>query len=117
MILTNVSNRSIIADKVELADDPFSRMKGLLGRQGLGQGEALVITQCNSIHMFFMRFAIDAVFVDRSWQVVGLVRGIKPFGLSPVFWKASAVIELTPGSIDRCGLQPGTHIFLDKTAS
>ena len=87
-------------------------MKGLLGREALLEGEALVITRCNSIHMFFMRFSIDVVFVDVKWQVVGLVRGIRPFALSPIFWKAVAAIELPAGSIDRQGLALGQHLQL-----
>ena len=92
----------------------MSRMKGLLGRTALGEGEALVITQCNSIHMFFMRFAIDVIFVDRAWTIVGLVRNIRPFAVSPIFWKAAAAIELPSGIIDCQGIQLGHEVFLDK---
>ena len=74
-------------------------MVGLLDRTSLDRDEALVITRCQSIHMFFMRFAIDAVFVDRNRRVVGLVREIKPFRFSPIFWSACWVVELSPGII------------------
>ncbi|MEI8013139.1 MAG: DUF192 domain-containing protein, partial [Candidatus Omnitrophota bacterium] len=53
----------------------------------------------NSIHMFFMSFAIDAVFIDKCGIVVGLVEEIKPNQMSPVFWKANSVIELPLGTI------------------
>ena len=72
---------------------------GLLNRSDLKQGEALVITRCQQIHMFFMRFAIDAVFVDSTGGVVGLVEKIRPWQLSAIFWKANRVIELSPGTI------------------
>lgn len=110
----NLSTQGVIASQALVADNPWSRMKGLLGRKALQQGEALVITQCNSIHMFFMRFAIDVVFVDAKWNVVGLVRGIRPFGLSPVFWKAKTAIELEAGSIDKSGIELGQHLLLEK---
>ena len=95
----NVTRKTIIADRAKIADDFFSRMVGLLNRKALHSREALIITHCQSIHMFLMRFAIDAVFVDKTNQVAGLVEGIKPFRLSPIFWSASFVIELPVGTI------------------
>ena len=115
MTLVNISTQGLIANKVVLADDPFSRMKGLLGRASFSDGEALIISGCHSIHMLFMRFAIDVVFVDRSWLVVGLVRGIRPFAFSPVFWKAFRAIELPSGSIARKGIEIGQKLFLEKS--
>ncbi len=84
----------------------------MLGRAALHDGEALVITQCYSIHMFFMRFAIDVVFVDREWCVVGLVRAIKPFAVSPVFWRSATAIELPAGTIDLAGIELAQNLSL-----
>ena len=100
MIVRNLTQTTILSQKTEVADAFFSRMGGLLGRAAFLPGEALVITQCNSIHMFFMKFPIDAVFIDSKWKVVGLVRNILPNRLSPVFWHADRVIELPAGTID-----------------
>lgn len=99
MQILNKSKNTVIAQNVFLADTFWTRMKGLLGRRELPAGEALVITKCRSIHMFFMRFAIDAIFVDKQNRVVGLVEGIRPFRLSPVFFRAYYVIELKAGVI------------------
>lgn len=74
-------------------------MVGLLNRKSLPAGEALVITRCQSIHMFFMRFPIDAIFVDKNDCVTGLVERIRPFRLSPIFFRSSYVIELCTGAI------------------
>src|SRR3989338_5126053 len=92
MRIINKTKNTVIAPKAQLADTAFSRLKGLLGRDGLCPGEALIITQCRSIHMFFMRFAIDVVFVDKKNRVVGTVKRIKPFLMSPYFWRATAAI-------------------------
>jgi len=97
MTLVNISTQGLIANKVVLADDPFSRMKGLLGRASFSDGEALIISGCHSIHM------------------VGLVRGIRPFAFSPVFWKAFRAIELPSGSIARKGIEIGQKLFLEKS--
>ena len=87
-------------------------MVGLLNRSSLGAREALIIDHCQSIHMFFMRFAIDVIFVDRNCQVVGLVVGIKPYRLSPIFFKASDAIELKEGAIQESKTQIGDHLQL-----
>ena len=82
-----------------MADTFRARMKGLLGRKEIFADEALVITNCRSIHMFFMRFAFDAIFVDAQGRVVGLAESIKPFRLSPIFFRSRYVIELKAGTI------------------
>lgn len=85
-------------------------MKGLLGRDGFSAGEALVIAKCQSIHMFFMRFAIDAIFVDKKGYVVGLVKHIKPFRLSPVFFRSEYVVELEAGTIEATKTSVGDRL-------
>jgi uncharacterized membrane protein (UPF0127 family) len=105
MTAYNISRQTLIAKQVRFADSPWARMKGLLGRDSLNSDEGLLITCCNSIHMFFMRFSIDAIFLDRNNSVVGLVCAIPPFSLSPVFWNASKVLELSSGTIKLSGTE------------
>ena len=99
MPIINKTQGSIIARRVWVAKTFFSRMVGLLGKASLKDEEALIITNCASIHMFGMRFPIDAIFVSRDNRVVGLVENIRPFGVSKIFREASFVIELPTGTI------------------
>lgn len=92
----------------------MSRLKGLLGRDAIGPQEAMVITQCRSIHMFFMKFSIDVIFVDRKRRVVGLVKRIKPFLMSPYFWRATAAIELPEGMIDGTQTHVGDEVEIQS---
>ena len=101
MKIINKSQNTVIAENALIADTFFSRMRGLLNRSSLAFDEALIITCCQSIHMLFMRFAIDAIFVDDENRVVGVVKNIKPFQFSAIFFKASYVVETTVGTIDR----------------
>ena len=110
----NKTKNTIISPNAQIADTPFSRLKGLLGRDGLAAGEALVITQCRSIHMFFMRFAIDVVFVDKNNRVVGTVKRIQPFGLSPYFWRATKALELPEGTIEGTRTMPGDEVVVER---
>ncbi len=110
MRILNKSKNTVIAQNARVADTFGARMKGLLGRHEIPAGEALVITKCQSIHMFFMRFAIDAIFVDGQERVVGLVEDIRPFGLSPLFFKARYVIEVAPGTITKTRTELHDHL-------
>ncbi len=107
MSIVNLSHNRILAQTVVVADSPSARMKGLLGRDELPQGEALIITHCQSIHMFFMKFSIDVVFVDKNNKIVGLCPNIQPFQLSPIFFNAFQAIELPSGTITATQTQHG----------
>ena len=100
MTVTNLTRNTVLCSHAQLADSFVARARGLLGRKALTAGQGLVITRCNSIHMFFMKVPIDAVFVDRQGKVVGLVENILPNRLSPIFWSAERDIEIPPGSIN-----------------
>ncbi|MBF0620034.1 MAG: DUF192 domain-containing protein [Candidatus Omnitrophica bacterium] len=110
MKILNSTRHVVLAEQAVLADSFWPRLKGLLGRQEMGISEGLVITRCQSIHMFFMRFPIDIIFVDAKDVVVGIVQNIQPFQLSPVFWKADKAIELPGGVIARTRTAEGDRI-------
>ena len=78
----------------EIAETFAERAKGLIGRRGLKPGTGMLITKCNCIHTFFMRFAIDATFLDKSGKVVKVVRNIRPWRLWIWGgWRAASVLE------------------------
>ena len=106
----NKTKNTVVAAQINIADSFVSRLKGLLGETDLPAGHGLAIKGCNSIHMFFMRFAIDAIFTDKNNQVVGLVENIKPFRLSPIFFKAHLVVELPAGTIQESKTELGDQI-------
>ena len=99
MQIFNKTKNTILAKRAVIADTFLERMIGLLNRKSLALDEALIITACQSIHTFFMRFSIDVIFIDKAQRVVGIIEGIKPFRLSPVFWKACWAVEVHSGTI------------------
>lgn len=81
--------------QAEVARSLFERTRGLIGRRGLDRGTGMLILRCNAIHTFFMRFPIDAVFLDGNDQIVKVVRDIRPW--HPFVWggwRAKKVLEL-----------------------
>lgn len=94
-----VSTGKELADKVTIAESLIARMRGLLGKSELPEGHGLLIRPCKGIHTFFMKFAIDAVFLDADNRIVALCRDIPPNRATRVYAKAHAVLELPAGSI------------------
>ena len=80
--------------EAEVAEGAFERMRGLIGRKGLASGKGMLITKCNCIHTLFMRFPIDATFLDGKGAVVKVVRNIRPWRLWVWGgWRARSVLE------------------------
>lgn len=101
-----------ISTRAWLADKPWSRMKGLLGRKGLADGEAIILRPCSSIHTFFMRFPLDVVFLDREQRVVKVVRALKAHRLAAAKGARDA-IEMEAGSMAGFDLKPGDRLRLE----
>lgn len=108
-----------IVERVEEAADFLGRGVGLLGRDALEPGTGLWIHPCKSIHTFGMRFAIDAVFLDRRHRVVRVVRGLRPWRMVPMVWRASSVVEMPAGRAASAGIRAGDQLrfqLLDREA-
>jgi len=85
---------SICGVEAEVAQTFRERALGLIGRRGLAAGTGLLIERCNAIHTCFMRFPIDATFLDRQGRVVRVVRNIRPWRLLVWGgWRAASVLE------------------------
>jgi uncharacterized protein len=96
-----------------VADRPVSRLRGLLGRDSLGRGEALLIRPASSIHTFFMRFAIDVVFVDRGGVVLTVVPALRPWRFAGRRG-ARCVLELASGEAAARGISPGDRLDISE---
>lgn len=92
-----------------MADNPWLRLKGLLGRDSLPAGEGILLTPSPSIHSAFMRFEFDAVFLDRNLKVLRLVERM-PAWKTRAAKGAKSVLELAAGEIQRRGLQVGDEL-------
>jgi hypothetical protein len=97
---------SLVCERCLLAETPLTRARGLLGRGGLKRGEGILLRPASSIHMWFMRFAIDAVFLDREDRVLRIVSHLRPWRVAGCKG-AKAVVELPAGECERVGVSPG----------
>jgi uncharacterized protein len=112
MRLLEADSGRVVVDDLELARSSWSRFVGLMGRPTLERGTGLWIEPCNSIHMFFMRFAIDVLFLDRQRRVKKVMLDLKPWRISPIVFGARTVVELPAGTLSDRGLM-GTLLTLE----
>ena len=113
MRLLKVGDGAVIAEPLEEARSFFARGLGLMGRASLPQGRGLLIHGCNGIHMMFMRFAIDAVFVDKRGRVLKVYESLRPwFSMVPYVHRADKVAELPAGTVARLGIRPGDQLIV-----
>ena len=104
----------VVCEQCRLAENALARMRGLLGRRGLESGEGLLLRPAPSVHTFFMRFAIDVVFLARDGEVLKVVPRLRPWRTTGARG-AKAVVELASGEADRRGIHTGMR--LDMTFS
>jgi uncharacterized protein len=119
VIAENTSRRQMLADEVEVASGYRAKFMGLMGREALPRGEALWLPESNGIHMMFMRFPIDAVFLSRpesdgSRRVIAVRERLPAWrGLVPLVRGAHGVLELPAGVIADTNTAVGDVIRLD----
>lgn len=110
-----ISNKNIIiCEKCKMANTFVSRFKGLMLRKSLPEDEGLYLKKCNSIHMFFMKFPIDVLFIDKNSLVVHTLKDFKPWKVSQIIKGAIDVLELASGTIDKLNIMVGDHIIVSE---
>ena len=105
------SSGAVVCDRCLIADTPWLRMRGLLGRSELPADEGILLRPASSIHMFFMGFPIDAVFLARDLTVVRVVSRLAPWRFAAQRG-AHAVLELSAGTCERSGVHEGDRLSL-----
>jgi uncharacterized membrane protein (UPF0127 family) len=108
-LVVNLTQGSVVCNHVEIADRARGRMRGLLGRDSLEAGAGMLLQPAPSIHTAFMRFAIDAVFLDGTLRVKKVVENLKPWRVASAH-RAWAVLEMAAGEVGRLGIAVGDHL-------
>jgi len=109
----NASKQTLLGENVEVAETSATRMKGLLGRDGLAKGEGLWIVPTEGVHTFRMRFAIDLVFLNKKKRVTKVVPRLKPSRMA-ISWRANSVLELPAGVAEETLTEVGDEIEIQR---
>jgi uncharacterized protein len=111
LLTLTIPDKSVtIGSRIGLADTSLTRLFGLLGRRSLEPGSGLLIQPSSGVHTFGMMFPIDVVALDRDLRVLCVWRRLRPWRITPISLKSHSSLELAPGEIDRCGIEPGDQL-------
>jgi uncharacterized membrane protein (UPF0127 family) len=113
----NRTRGTLVGESIRMADSGLTRIVGLLGERALPPGDGLLIVPSQGVHTLGMLFAIDIVVLDGDWNVMATLRGLRPFRMTRVFWKAAAVLELPVGVVESSGTVKGDALEFDSADS
>lgn len=110
MKVVNTTKKTTLCTNCKVANNFISRFIGLMGKKNLPEGNGLLITPCNSIHMFFMNMPLDIIFIDKNNMIVHLLENIKPWSLSGIMHGSCSAIELPSGTIKKTSSSVGDRL-------
>ena len=110
--IDNLTRGTTVAPRCRVASSIRDRGVGLLATPEPAPGDGLLIERTQSIHMFFMRYPIDVLFIDRAGQVTRIIRALRPWRM--VWWARGArdCIELGVGTLEASGTQVGDQLAI-----
>jgi uncharacterized membrane protein (UPF0127 family) len=112
----NGTRGTVLCERLEVAESMAAQSRGLLGRDGLAPGAGMLFEggflRLMWMHMFFMRFAIDIVFLDRADRVLRINHNLKPWRVSSMVFGARKALELEAGAAARSGTAKGDQLEL-----
>lgn len=112
MQLINKSSSTVLSAQVHVAESFRSRLKGLMFSKALNSNHCLWISQCKSVHSFFMKFTLDLLFVDKNLIVVKIIKTFKPWRITALYIKADSVFEFNEGELNN--IKVGDQLLLQK---
>ncbi len=110
--MRNQTRNTVLAATADVADTSAKRRTGLLKHTRLEQGDGLWIKPCESVHTFFMKFAIDLVYLDRKLKVRKVRHAVPPWRLSACL-TAHSILELPAGTARETSTEAGDQLSID----
>jgi uncharacterized membrane protein (UPF0127 family) len=98
-MIINSDTGAVLAHGLKKADTFWSRFLGLMPYKHLPKGEGLLISPCQSVHTFFMHFAIDVLYLDSDRCVLAIFPSVKPWRVLPLKLRCRYVLEVPPGTL------------------
>ncbi len=107
--VTNETRKTVLADHADVADTSEKRRTGLLKHKSLDAGDGLWIVPCESVHTFFMKFAIDLVYLGKDKKVRKVRSRVGPWRMSACL-TAHSILELPAGTVEATATAPGDQL-------
>ena len=119
-MIVNIRRHHVLASHICIANNRWTRARGLIGKKELPMNTALLIYPCRQIHTYFMRFPIDCLFIkpepDSSsiYRVLKCIHSLRPWKVGPKVAEAWGVIELPPGTLLTTDIQENDFVRIDQ---
>lgn len=113
MKFVSVRNRdrdAHLGAEVRIADRWWPRLRGMIGRPAPSDGQGLLLSPCQGVHMHWMTYPLDVAFLDADGAVVALYHGLKPWRFSKTHKDAACALELRQGTLERTGTVVGDRL-------
>jgi uncharacterized membrane protein (UPF0127 family) len=114
VIVRNTNRDTVLGEAIQVADTAVRRVKGLLGRECLEDGQGLLFKSCSSLHTLFMRFPIDIVFMDKQGKVLKIRKGVKPFKFVAAPLRAYYALELPTNAVAKSETKVGDRLTFEE---
>lgn len=111
LLINQASGEPVVVTLLS-AESVIDRMRGLLGRSSLPRDTGMLLQPCGSIHMWFMRFPIDAAFLDGNLRVLKITRNLQPWRMAFAPQGTRCVLETASGVLDH--LQTGDRLAMEE---
>jgi len=113
MRILNADTGRWVCHQARWARSWWARTRGLIGAPALQEGQGLLIDRCDGVHMFFMRYAIDVIFLDEAGQVVALRENLRPWRMTRLYRRARRALELPVGAVAAAGVEVGHQLRIE----
>jgi uncharacterized membrane protein (UPF0127 family) len=108
----NVNRNSELIREGQMANNRWTRLRGLIGVRHLPEGQGIVLDPCHGVHCMFMSIPIDVVYVNKQHQVVALDKAMKPWAIGKIYRESHYVVEVPVGTIERTQTEIGDQLKL-----
>jgi uncharacterized protein len=108
----NASRQAFISLGVKVADTPWSRLRGLLGKLKLRSDEGLWVVPSRGIHTIGLLFPIDVIYLNVESRVIYLMENLNPLRIAPLRLKCASVLEVPARTIEASGTEVGDLILI-----
>lgn len=115
--IINATRGCALVSQGRVADNYWTRLRGLIGAAPLQPGEGLLISPCRSVHTHFMRFPIDVVYVNADHEIVGIDARLAPWRFGHMYRRVRYVVELPAGAAEDTGTQVGDRLKVHRPVS
>lgn len=106
----NTNRQTSLIHTGRLANNRWTRLRGLIGVRELAEGQGIIIEPCHGVHCMFMSIPIDVIYVNKQHQVVALDKAMRPWAVGKIYRDSRYVVEVPAGTIDRTRTEIGDQL-------